>query len=457
MILNRLIFLRLMFFGACLLSFNTHGKEHHLDSAELLDLAKSATQYFTIQSMDLQRNAQRSNRYANLADSFGVTASYTEQKGINNSSTRIEDLSTTAGHSDRQHLNQRILSLDASLSFSLGTYYRFKQSEISEELLVAEKKAKQMSLASQLSSAWLSYQTLLIQKDLLEIIRNSILDISQKAIKLTELSRYNLINSTIPNINSAVSGTELELTNALSTIQIFRSEYLGKPNSGLENNPFVIQWLKDKNKEYDELFSNIPTNSEQAYGLSKGSIARVQSELAQKLAISNWYLALSNFGPTVSIGITKNDIKNDQTSLNFPSNYNRQNGLTARVSVSMNIPGGAPLRLKSHDLMIEASRLDTRDVEKQIEKKLKDLYAQLKSQDDKFNRDLAHLEYTLKIVNDQLAGKKAEELADIDILQITQGLATIPFLIPSVLDAMKQKVLVRLQILTLMGTLLNEI
>lgn len=368
--------------------------------------------------------------------------------------------------------NSQSASLGLSASFSLSQIYQFKSSELQMQMARAEKKAHQMTYAGEVASEFLAYES---QKRLIErydYFDRLIRAMATKEITpgLSDIGRLGLSRFAAQAFPPLMSAAQNRLKKARNLILYYspkfsdprplvyipgeepRAGYLDMAAEAPARFAKINSELGDQIGQFANLFK-IPKTPESAHKSSIANIARVEASLRENIQVNQWFLRAASMGPVLSVSVSQSWGKSTSVMDGFSSGPTPSSSTTATVSIGFSINGGIGLHLKSDQMLIEEKRLESADVEDEVLRILRDKYVDYETQAEVAQANLVNLQTTL----DTLLSIDLKTLTDENVGNLIGLWQSLIANIAQVESDVNQTVLIKIEILTLQGKLLDAV
>ncbi len=441
------------------------------EKSEVYHLMTKASDYESVQA-DLKINEAKS--WSGMADFFDagqVIGSYSISK---TNEYNQQQYTSRAGKLEQDFRGNRISqSLSVSLGVSLGKVFSFRENQLDVKLGEVEVHAKRMSLAADAAQSYFSFLHLNGYSKMLKTLASSLRNLIAESPSVSPSSRATLNTSISVSFDEPALTSENGANQALNKIYQYdpdfesvmgrrsedfqkrvQAESANQGTSGAQHFDYqserIIElMMKLHSKAADTLFK-IPIDAKTAYEESSGNVARIESEIRENLAVNRWFITMNSAGPFFAVNFTKSANNSRQMAHGEPTEID---GASSFFTVSFALNGGLPFRLVSNSLLIDAKKLQTKDIEKQVLTLFRNKYSDLDTLEKQFK---VHLETYRGILLQLMPIFEGEIDATtaIQIVSLFSSLSSAVNKINSDNTAMTNK---RVEILTLMGTLLEEV
>ncbi len=431
---------------------------------ELYNIMIKATEYVSVEADRKIIQARQLVSIATVLDSAGLTGSQSESMNNDTSKQNVEHRK----FENKSRSNRSSQSLDFSLNFSLATFFSFRDSSLQVDIAKAQLEAKRMSLAADAAQAYLTFVSQIGLWSSFTQSGDVVEKLIEKATNLGSTAKASLSNAVFgafraPAINSSLIGHKSlhqlqeydpEFSSEIAEISKSSAKPKGNVNDSsgdYDNDPDkLIEYLEELHVAQLNSMFNIPDTAEEAFARSQKSVARIEPGIKEELAVNNWFLTLAQAGPRIGVNFTKYSGGFRQAGFGRPVS---NEGVSSTVNVSFALSGGLPLYLASQSMLIDASELQTIDVDNQIRTRFRDKYAELEFFDAQHRLNIKNFRSLMTELNripyDKLTDNEAYQLSS-----LYPRLSIAVREISNDVDVILKK---RIEILSLMGTLIETL
>ena len=382
-----------------------------IQTREIHQVMAAASNYLTIQADEKETEAKELDRWADLGDSLSINGSASEIEGFDRSQPKGQ--SKTKSPRDNFTLGGGV-----SLSFSLTTYFSFQQKGLQIEVAEAELQAKRMELAAKAGATYLRHRvkrsTYGLYTCYAEELKNALDDLTS----LSSLSRARLTNAIASSFeNPGISNLE-ESRKAKNALRVYIDGFEPKPlpriitqRQGGSCGQTLLEYPEDflslmRNAYgFSKTFFAIPPTREEAIALSGNNPTRISARLKEDISVNAWYLSIARLGPTLTLSFNYSDSE---------SSFSENEGYSINGSLSFNLPGGLPLRVKAADVRSEGSELIRMDTDLNVNLEISDRYDEMDSLISRHGVAVSKLEQILLEIRELRNPGATEGLSEVD-------------------------------------------